>query len=134
MPNVSASWNASLPISLVETWPVIATTGIESIMASTRAGDQVGGAGSGGRQAHADFAGGARVAFGRETGVLLMPHQDVAEGVIVQGVVQRQRDAARDTRKCTSTFSRDQAFQHDSCSADQWRRRHKSPPNRELKR
>ena len=36
IPNVSASWNASLPISLVETWPVIATTGIESIMESTR--------------------------------------------------------------------------------------------------
>ena len=36
MPNVSASWNASLPISLVDTWPVIATIGIESISASTR--------------------------------------------------------------------------------------------------
>ena len=35
MPNVSASWNASLPISLVGTWPVMATMGIESIMAST---------------------------------------------------------------------------------------------------
>ena len=37
MPNVSASWNASLPISLVDTWPVIATIGIESISASTSA-------------------------------------------------------------------------------------------------
>ena len=36
MPNVSASWNASLPISLVVTWPVMATIGIESIIASTR--------------------------------------------------------------------------------------------------
>ena len=36
MPNVSASWNASLPISLVDTWPVMATIGIESIIASTR--------------------------------------------------------------------------------------------------
>ena len=36
MPNVSASWNASLPISFVVTWPVRATIGIESIMASTR--------------------------------------------------------------------------------------------------
>ena len=35
MPNVSASWNASLPISFVETCPVIATTGIESSRAST---------------------------------------------------------------------------------------------------
>ena len=35
MPNVSASWKASLPISLVETCPVSATMGMESIMAST---------------------------------------------------------------------------------------------------
>ena len=35
MPNVSASWNASLPISLLVTCPVMATTGMESIMAST---------------------------------------------------------------------------------------------------
>ena len=36
MPKVSASWNASLPMSLLETWPVRATIGMESIMASTR--------------------------------------------------------------------------------------------------
>src|SRR5437660_38606 len=36
MPNVSASWKASLPMSLEWTWPVIATIGMESIMASTR--------------------------------------------------------------------------------------------------
>ena len=36
MPKVSASWKASLPMSLVETWPVMATIGMESIMASTR--------------------------------------------------------------------------------------------------
>ena len=36
MPNVSASWNASLPMRRVETWPVRATMGMESIMASTR--------------------------------------------------------------------------------------------------
>ncbi len=33
MPVVSASWNASLPIRCVFTWPVIATTGIESMLA-----------------------------------------------------------------------------------------------------
>ena len=36
MPKVSASWKASLPISLLWTWPVMATTGMESIMALTR--------------------------------------------------------------------------------------------------
>ena len=31
MPVMSASWNASVPIRLVPTWPVIATIGTESM-------------------------------------------------------------------------------------------------------
>ena len=31
MPTVSHSWNASLPIAAVPTWPVITTIGIESM-------------------------------------------------------------------------------------------------------
>ena len=34
MPTVSHSWNASLPIRCVGTWPVMHTSGIESISAS----------------------------------------------------------------------------------------------------
>ena len=34
MPRMSASWNASVPIALEGTCPVIATIGIESICAS----------------------------------------------------------------------------------------------------
>ena len=34
MPVVSASWNASLPIRLVGTWPVMQTTGMLSMRAS----------------------------------------------------------------------------------------------------
>ena len=34
MPVMSASWNASVPISARLCWPVIATTGIESMWAS----------------------------------------------------------------------------------------------------
>ena len=34
MPTVSHSWKASLPIMCVGTWPVMQTTGIESISAS----------------------------------------------------------------------------------------------------
>ncbi len=34
MPIVSHSWNASVPIANVDTWPVIATIGIESMYAS----------------------------------------------------------------------------------------------------
>ncbi len=37
MPTLSASWNASLPIRCVGTWPVNATIGIESMYASWRA-------------------------------------------------------------------------------------------------
>ena len=34
MPNVSASWKPSVPSSSVRTWPVNATSGTESIIAS----------------------------------------------------------------------------------------------------
>ena len=34
MPRMSASWNASEPIAALATWPVIATIGTESIIAS----------------------------------------------------------------------------------------------------
>ena len=34
IPNISASWNASVPIAEVETCPVIAITGMESNLAS----------------------------------------------------------------------------------------------------
>ena len=57
-------------------------------------GHQIGGAGAGRGAADAHLPGGARVAFGRERRVLLVPHQDVADGMIVKRVVQRQRDAA----------------------------------------
>ena len=100
MPKVSASWKASLPISLLVTWPVMATMGMESIMASTRPVVEVGGAGTGGGAADADLAGGARVAFGGEGGIFLVPHQDVADLVIVEDIVEGQGDAAGDSRKC----------------------------------
>ena len=31
IPEMSASWNPSVPIRLVDTWPVMATTGTESM-------------------------------------------------------------------------------------------------------
>ena len=36
-PTMSASWKASVPIEVEPTWPVMATSGTESIMASPRA-------------------------------------------------------------------------------------------------
>jgi hypothetical protein len=34
MPTASVSWNASVPMRFVRTWPVMATSGVESIQAS----------------------------------------------------------------------------------------------------
>ena len=58
-------------------------------------GDAVGGAGAGGDQHRADPAGGARIALGGVDGALLVPHQDVAQLVLLEdGVVDRQDRAA----------------------------------------
>ena len=127
MPNVSASWKASLPISLVETWPVMATIGMESIMASTRPVIRLVAPGPGGGAADAHLAGGARVALGREGRVLLVPHQHVADVVVVERVVQRERDAAGIAEDAIHAFP-DQAFQQHPCAAHQ--RRHNFFPRK----
>ena len=58
-------------------------------------GDAVGGAGARGDQHRAHLAGGARIALGRVDGALLVPHQDVAQLVLLEdGVVDRQDRAA----------------------------------------
>ena len=58
------------------------------------AGNQVRGARSGGRDADADAAAGARIAVRRERGALLVPHQHVFEGRSVQGIVEGHDRAA----------------------------------------
>ena len=58
-------------------------------------GNAIGGTGAGGDQHRADPAGGARIAFGGMDGALLVPHQDVAQLVLLEdGVVNRQNRAA----------------------------------------
>ena len=74
------------------------------------AGDQVGGAGAGGGAADAYFAGGARVAFGGEAGVLFVAHQHMADVVVVEGVVEGEGDAAGISEEAVDAFAR-QAFQ-----------------------
>ena len=74
------------------------------------AGDQIGGAGSGGGAADADLAGGARVAFGGEAGVLFVTHQDVPDVVIVERVVEGKRDAAGIAEEAIDAFA-DEAFE-----------------------
>ena len=51
------------------------------------AGDRVGGAGAGGHQHNAAFAGGARITFGRMGGPLLMAHQYVLYLVLLENLV-----------------------------------------------
>ena len=61
-----------------------------------QAGDGVGGARPAGHQHHADAAGAAGIALGGMHGGLLVPHQDVADRVLVeQRVVDRQHRPAR---------------------------------------
>src|SRR5882757_7431150 len=68
MPTVSHSWNASLPIRCVGTWPVMHTSGMESISASVSG----------------------------VTGALLVPHQDVLDLVLLENlVIDRKHRAAR---------------------------------------
>ena len=84
MPKVSASWNASLPISLVVTWPVMATMGMESIMASTRPVVRLVAPGPEVAQQTPTLPVDARVALGGEGGVFLVAHQDVPDVVFVE--------------------------------------------------
>src|SRR5581483_9620335 len=76
------------------------------------AGDQVRCAGARGGAADADTAGGSRVAFGGEGGVLLVAHQDVADRMVVESVVERQGDAAGVTEDAVYVFT-NQAFEQD---------------------
>ncbi len=57
---------------------------------------RIGGAGAGRDQHAADFAGRARIAFGRVRRALLVPHQDVLHPLLrEQRVIDRQHRAAR---------------------------------------
>ncbi len=61
-------------------------------------GDEVGGAGTGSRHAHADAAGGVRVAAGGVTGALLMTHQHMTQLLRVeQRVVNGKHCATRNS-------------------------------------
>ena len=79
IPKMSASWKPSRPMSDVGTCAVRATTGVESIIASGEAGDEVRGARAGRREADAGAARGPREPLGRVRGALLVPHQEVAD-------------------------------------------------------
>ena len=71
-----ASWNASLPIAAVGTWPQITTIGMESAMQSRTGVTVLVAPGPGGHEAHADLAAGARIARRHEPGALLVRGHD----------------------------------------------------------
>ena len=96
IPTVSHSWNASLPIRWVATWPVMTTSGIGIHQRVGQSGDRIGGAGTRGHQHDAGLAGRARIALGRVDRALLVADQHVDELVVLEErIVDRQHRAAR---------------------------------------
>ena len=69
------------------------------------AGDEIGGAGAGGGDGDADFAGGAGVSVGGMGRALLVAHQDVADRVFAQSVVDGQDGAAGIAKHFANTLA-----------------------------
>ena len=90
MPITSASWKALVPRSVVFTWPVMNSVGVESIWASAIAVTRFVAPGPDGADRDADAPGRTRVALGGVAGGRLVAHQDVADRAVVEGVVDRQ--------------------------------------------
>ena len=85
-----------------------------------QAGHQVRGARARGGAADADFSGRSRVALSRKRGVLLVPYQHVADGMIVEGIIERQRYPARIPEDAIYIFA-SQTFQQNLCAGHQLR-------------
>jgi DNA helicase HerA-like ATPase len=94
MPTVSHSWNASEPIRCVGTWPVMQTSGIESISASASPVTMLVAPGPEVTSTHARLAGGAGIALGGMARALLVADQDVLDLLLEDRVVDRQHRAA----------------------------------------
>ena len=95
MPTVSHSWKASDADQEVGTWPVMQTSGIESIRASVQRRHGIGGARARGDQHHAGLAGRAGIAFGGVAGTLLVADQNVLNVLLLeQLVIDRQHRTA----------------------------------------
>ena len=95
MPVMSHSWNASVPIRCERTWPVMQTSGVESIQASAIGVTRFVAPGPGRGDRDADPPGRARVALGHVAGALLVAGEHVAHGRPArEGVVRRQDRAA----------------------------------------
>ena len=120
MPKVSASWNASLPMSLLVTWPVMATTGIESMRASTSPVTRLVAPGPEVAQQTPTLPVDRAKPSAAKAGILLMTDEDMADRVVVHGVVEREGDAARVAEDALDAFA-DEALQQDPGAAHQGR-------------
>ena len=108
MPTVSHSWNASVPIAVVGTWPVIATIGIESMYASHSGVTMFVAAGPLRHHGDAGAAGDVGVALGHVAGALLVAHEDVADRRVEQRVVGgRMHPPGRPNMTSTASCSSD---------------------------
>ena len=96
MPITSASWKALVPRSVVLTWPVMNSVGVESIWASAIAVTRFVAPGPLVAMRDADLPADAGVALGGVPGRRLVAHQDVADRAVVEGVVDRQARPAGD--------------------------------------
>jgi len=75
-------------------------------------GDQVGGAGARSGAADTDLAGGARVAFGGEAGILFVANEDVLDVVVVEGIVEGDGDAAGVAKEDIDALANETFEQH----------------------
>ena len=97
MPEMSASWNASVPISAAADLAGDRHHRDRIHVCIGQRRDQVGGTGTRRRHAHADLAGGVRVSTRGVPGALLVADQHVAQLLRVEKrVVDRQHGTAGD--------------------------------------
>ena len=94
MPEMSASWNASVPISAAADLSGDRNDRNGVHLRVGQRGHQVGGAGTGGRHADTDLAGGLCVSGGGVTGTLLVADEDVADLLRVEERVVDREDGA----------------------------------------
>ena len=116
IPIVSASWKPSVPSSSVRTWPVMNTTGTESIIASQIGVTRLVAPGPLVAERHADLAGRLRVALGRVAAARLVADEDVADAGVVERVVGGEVGAAGEAEYDVDTLGLQAFHQSVDCT------------------
>ena len=105
IPKMSTSWKASVPISGLATWPVIATIGTLSRNALAIPVTRLVAPGSRGREAHAGLAGDPAIGIGGERRGLFMTDEDVLQARAGQRIIDRHDRAARIAEDVLDAFA-----------------------------